>query len=97
MRSRWAPPRVPAWARCRRNWRARRTASRWPATATIKAVQDHNATVRSFPSNLTAMAFSFKVKPNSTVENEREISTECKVDFGAGSAKPHGEIQSVAR
>jgi LemA protein len=48
----------------------------------IKAVQDYNVTVRSFPSNLTAMAFGFKTKPNFTVENEREISKAPKVDFG---------------
>ena len=48
----------------------------------IKAVQDYNVTVRSFPSNLTAMAFGFKTKPNFTVENERGISTAPKVDFG---------------
>jgi len=48
----------------------------------IKAVQDYNVTVRSFPSNLTAMAFGFKAKPNFTVENEREISKAPKVDFG---------------
>lgn len=51
----------------------------------IKAVQEYNVTVRSFPSNLTAMAFGFKVKPNFTVENEREISTAPKVDFGSGT------------
>ena len=48
----------------------------------IKAVQDYNVTVRSFPSNLTAMMFGFKTKPNFTVENERAISTAPKVDFG---------------
>jgi LemA protein len=48
----------------------------------IKAVQDYNVTVRSFPSNLTAMAFGFKTKPNFTVDNERAISTAPKVDFG---------------
>jgi LemA protein len=48
----------------------------------IKAVQDYNVTVRSFPSNLTAMAFGFKTKPNFTVENEREIGKAPKVDFG---------------
>lgn len=48
----------------------------------IKAVQDYNVTVRSFPSNLTAMAFGFRPKPNLTVENEREISKAPKVDFG---------------
>ncbi|MEQ6341908.1 MAG: LemA family protein [Gammaproteobacteria bacterium] len=49
----------------------------------IKAVQEYNITVRSFPSNLTAMAFGFKVKPNFNVENEKAISTPPKVDFGA--------------
>jgi len=48
----------------------------------IKAVQEYNVTVRSFPSNLTAMAFGYKTKPNFTVENEREIAKPPKVDFG---------------
>jgi LemA protein len=48
----------------------------------IKAVQDYNVTVRSFPSNLTAMVFGFKTRPNLTVENEREITKAPKVDFG---------------
>lgn len=48
----------------------------------IKAVQEYNVTVRSFPSNLTAMAFGYKTKPNFTVENEKEISKAPKVDFG---------------
>ena len=48
----------------------------------IKSVQEFNVTVRSFPSNLTAMAFGFKPKPNFTVENERELAKPPKVDFG---------------
>jgi LemA protein len=52
----------------------------------IKAVQDYNVTVRSFPSNLTAMMFGFKTKPNFSVENEKEISTAPKVDFGVAPA-----------
>jgi LemA protein len=48
----------------------------------IKSVQDFNVTVRSFPSNLTAMAFGYKAKPNFTVENEKAISGAPKVDFG---------------
>jgi LemA protein len=52
----------------------------------IKAVADYNVTVRSFPSNLTAMVIGAKVKPNFTVENEKEISTPPKVDFGAAPA-----------
>jgi LemA protein len=49
----------------------------------IKAVQEYNTTVRQFPSNLTAMVFGMKVKPNFTVENEKAISAPPKVDFGA--------------
>ena len=54
----------------------------------IQAVQDYNVTVRSFPSNLTAMAFGYKVKPSFTVENEKAISTAPKVDFGTSAPKP---------
>jgi len=49
----------------------------------IKAVQEYNVTVRSFPSNLTAMMFGYKVKPSFTVDNEKAISTAPKVDFAA--------------
>jgi LemA protein len=49
----------------------------------IKTVQDYNIVVRSFPSNLTAMMFGFKVKPSFTVENEKEISKAPTVDFSA--------------
>jgi len=48
----------------------------------IKAVQEYNTTVRSFPTNLTAMVFGMKTKPNFSVENEKAISTAPKVDFG---------------
>ena len=53
----------------------------------IKSVQDYNVTVRSFPSNLTAMIFSYKEKPNFTVENEKAISVAPKVEFDAPAAK----------
>ena len=48
----------------------------------IESVQGYNTTVRSFPTNLTAMMFGFKVKPNFSVENEAEISKPPTVDFG---------------
>lgn len=48
----------------------------------IQAVKEYNVTVRSFPSNLTAMMFSYKTRPSFTVENEKAISTAPKVDFG---------------
>ena len=47
----------------------------------IRAVQAYNVTVRSFPSNLTAMLFGHKVKPSFTVENEQAISKPPAVDF----------------
>lgn len=49
----------------------------------IKAVQEYNTTVRSFPSNLTAMLFGFQTKPSFTVDNEQEISIAPKIDFDA--------------
>ena len=63
----------------------------------IQAVQDYNLTVRSFPSNLTAMAFGYKVKPNFTVENERAISTAPTVDFGATPAAPAAAAPGTAK
>lgn len=48
----------------------------------IAAVQDYNVTVRSFPTNITAMIFGYQAKPSFTVENEKAISTAPKVDFG---------------
>lgn len=48
----------------------------------IKAVQEYNVTVRSFPSNLTAMLFGFKTKPTFTVEDEKAISKPPTVEFG---------------
>src|SRR5271157_639417 len=46
----------------------------------IQAVQNYNVTVRSFPSNLTAMMFGYKPKANFTVENEAVISKPPTVD-----------------
>ena len=48
----------------------------------LKAVQTHNVTVRSFPSNLTAMALGYKAKPNFAVDDEKAIANPAKVDFG---------------
>ena len=47
----------------------------------IQATQQYNTTVRSFPTNLTAMVFGHKEKPQFTVENEKEIAKPPKVDF----------------
>jgi len=52
----------------------------------IKSVQEFNSTVRSFPTNLTAMLFKMDIKPNFTVENEAAISAPPKVDFNKAPA-----------
>ena len=52
----------------------------------IQAVQEYNVLARSFPTNLTAMVFSYKPKQNFTVANEAEISRAPKVDFGTAPA-----------
>lgn len=48
----------------------------------IQAVQAYNVLARSFPSNLTAMVFSYSPKPTFSVQNEAAISTPPVVDFG---------------
>jgi LemA protein len=49
--------------------------------AFIKSVQEYNVLARSFPSNLTAMVFSYQPKPGFTVQNEAAISAPPVVDF----------------
>lgn len=49
----------------------------------IQAVKEYNTLLRTFPQNLTAMAFGYKPKANFAVENEEAISTPPKVDFGS--------------
>jgi LemA protein len=63
----------------------------------IASVQAFNVTVRSFPSNLTAMAMGYKPKPNFKVENEKKITTPPKVEFGSTPAKPAGVTPGVAK
>lgn len=54
----------------------------------IDAVREYNVTVRSFPSNLTAMVFGYDTKPNFTVENEAAISRPPAVDFTPPAPPP---------
>jgi LemA protein len=53
----------------------------------IQSVQDYNVTVRKFPTNLTAMVFGYKVKPNFAVENEAAIAKPPTVDFATAPAQ----------
>lgn len=62
----------------------------------IKAVKAYNVTVRSFPSNLTAMMFGFKEKPQFTVENEKEISEPPKIDFSKPAAPAPAPVPAPA-
>src|ERR1700690_2601861 len=52
----------------------------------IRAVEDYNVLIRSFPSNLTAMLFKYQLKQNFSVENEAQISHPPTVDYGATPA-----------
>jgi LemA protein len=47
----------------------------------IQTVQAYNVLARSFPSNLTAMVFSYQPKANFAVPNEAAISAPPVVDF----------------
>jgi LemA protein len=47
----------------------------------IAAVQEYNVLARSFPSNLTAMVFSYSPKANFSVANEAAIAAPPQVDF----------------
>ncbi len=56
----------------------------------IQAVQAYNATVRSFPSNLTALALGYKPKPDFTVANQGETTKPPPAESGAPSLKTPG-------
>jgi LemA protein len=47
----------------------------------IKTIQEYNVLTRSFPTNLTAIMFSYTTKPTFAVENEAQISAPPTVDF----------------
>ncbi|HSV45752.1 MAG TPA: LemA family protein [Ramlibacter sp.] len=49
----------------------------------IQAVQQYNVLARSFPTNLTAMLFSYEPKATFSVQNEAQISAPPTVDFNA--------------
>jgi LemA protein len=63
----------------------------------IKAVQDYNVTVRSFPSNLTARLFAYKEKPNFTVDSEKDIARPPTVDLGGLPARADVAASGAAK
>lgn len=54
----------------------------------IKSVAEYNTLARSFPTNLTALAFNYPVKPSFTVQDESQITTAPTVDFNKAASKP---------
>jgi LemA protein len=52
----------------------------------VKAVEAYNVLARSFPTNLTAMVFSYSVKPNFSVQNEAAITAPPAVNFDKPAA-----------
>src|SRR5207248_2850672 len=48
----------------------------------IRATQEYNTLARQFPTNLTAMLFGYKPKPQFSVEDEKAIAKPPTVDFG---------------
>ncbi len=54
----------------------------------IKSVQEYNTLIRTFPNNLTAMLFSYQLKPNFAVEDEKAIAKPPTVSFDKPAAAP---------
>jgi LemA protein len=54
----------------------------------IDQVAEYNKLTRQIPSNLTAMVFGYKEKPQFTVEDEKAISAPPKVNFGTPASAP---------
>ena len=65
----------------------------------ILTVQAYNVTVRSFPSNLTAMVMGYKEKPTFAVENEKDIARPPAVGFDKATApaQPAGPGSGVSK
>ena len=63
----------------------------------IQSVQAYNVTVRSFPSNLTAMVLGYKAKPNFTVDNEATIAKPPAVSFDKVPARPADSASGTLR
>ena len=63
----------------------------------IKSVQEYNVTVRSFPSNLTAMVMGYKEKANFSVDNEKEISRPPSVGFDTAPSVPAATASGAAK
>ena len=54
----------------------------------IRAVEQYNVLIRSFPSNLTAKLFHYSLRPNFSVQDESEIARPPTVQFAGPSVPP---------
>jgi LemA protein len=54
----------------------------------VQSVQAYNSMIRTFPNNMTAKMFGYKIKPNFSVDNEKAISIAPTVDFGTAAPTP---------
>jgi LemA protein len=62
----------------------------------VQSVQAYNSMIRTFPNNMTAKMFGYKVKPNFSVDNEKAISTAPTVDFGTAAPAPPAPAPTAA-
>ncbi len=62
-------------------------------TRYIKAVQEYNIAVRTFPSNITAKIFGYQMKSSFTVENEKEIAKPPSVNFDTAPNQPQSDAK----
>ena len=62
----------------------------------IESVQQYNVQVRSFPSNLTALVFGYKERPNFTVADEAAMARPPTVTFGGSAAPAQGAASGAA-
>ena len=54
----------------------------------IKAVQEYNVSVRTFPNNLTAKLMGWQTKANFAVDDEKAVSTPPSINLGAPTPAP---------
>lgn len=63
----------------------------------IKAVTDYNVLVRQVPTNFTAMAFGYQVRPSFAVENEAALTAPPAVSFDKPGTAPSAPAAPASR
>ena len=84
-------------SRCRRNENDEiRASNRDRLFAQSRQETRKYTLIRTFPNNLTAKMFSYQVKPNFAVENEKAIAAPPTVSFDKPAAAPAPATSSPA-